>query len=273
MNRKKEIDILKKVYHHSNSDYDSDYFGQVGYKTDFLTSVQFQLLKQANLVPNNFEKLTHDSLLAKLLEIKESGLPSLDFCTSLFIKGLSGEYPRYRQSLLSYWYVCGLSNHSYQKSETSATCIICGLPESTVEDRTYSLLSYHMGNSWNEQPEYFLAELQEISAEPKPELNEEDIQRFIQLLQEINNADKDETPADLEKRIAKSKLLPKTDKFKRYGIFQTLAVLGILPSKSEFDNQPEQSDIVFPLAGWKGELGVDFNKAKEIFQIEILPQE
>ena len=268
MSNKKAINILKKNYHHTNSDYETDYFGEIGYKTDFLTEEQHSILKQANLVPNNFQKLTHDALLKGFLEIKNSGKLSLDSSTSLFIKGLSGKFPRYRQTLMSVWYLCGIDNHKFEKSELKENCSICGLPKNTFEDRTHSLFTYYLGHSWNEMPAHFLGELQEISEMPKPRILEDEIEVFINLLKEINKADANETPGQLEKRIAKSKLLPKTNKYKRYGILQTLAVIGVLPSNSEFDNQPIRSDIVLPLAGWQVELGVDFNKVTEIFKIK-----
>lgn len=268
MNNSKVLNILKKVYHYTNEDYDADYNGEVGYKTDFLTAEQHRLLEEANLIPNNFEELTHDSLLEGFLEIQSSGKLSLDFCTALFIKGLSGNFPRYRQTLISFWYMREISHHEFKESSSSANCSVCGLPESTVTDRTHNLYTYYLGHSWNEEPENFLAELQEISEIDKPQVSDDEIERFISLLQEINKAEADETPGQLEKRLAKSKLLPKTDKYKRYGILQTLAVVGVLPTNPEFDNQPTRSDIVLPLSGWRGELGVDFDRLNEIFKVK-----
>ena len=53
--KKKAINILKKVYHHTNTDYDKDYYGEIGYKTDFLTKEQDLLLKEFNLIPNDLK--------------------------------------------------------------------------------------------------------------------------------------------------------------------------------------------------------------------------
>jgi len=49
-----------------------------------------------------------------------------------------------------------------------------------------------------------------------------------------------------------------------------LAVIGVLPSSPKYDKQPVRSDIALPLAGWKGELGVNFDKANEVFKIKCL---
>ena len=265
----KVFGLLKKAYHHDNADYEKCYYGEVGRKTDFLTQEQSSLLKEAGLAPNNFKQLTHDGLIKGFLALQKSEKLSLAFCTTLFIKGLSGAYPRYRQTLMSYWFLNEVSAHKFKKLETTNACAICALPQTKVVDRTQTLLTYYRGHSWNERPAHFLAELQEITAVEIPELTESDVERFTSLLREIDKAETGETPGQLEKRIGKSKLLPKTDKYKRYGILQTLAVVGVLPSRSNFDRQPARSDIVGPLSGWRGELGVDFDKANEVFNIKV----
>ena len=162
-----------------------------------------------------------------------------------------------------------ITEHDYTPSEKYSGCSICGLPENTTEDTTHNLFTYYLGHSWNEFPKHFVAELEDILQYPKPEITNTDKAYLTKLLLSINVADENETPGQLEKRIGKEKLLPKTDKYKRYGILQTLAILGILPSKEELDKQPARSDIVLPLAGWKGKLGVDFEKAKKIFEITV----
>lgn len=126
-----------------------------------------------------------------------------------------------------------------------------------------------MGHSWNEIPKDFLLELLEIYSVQKLEISKDHIKRFINLLTEIDNAPSDETPGQLEKRLAKSNILPKTYKYKRYGILQTLAVIGVLPTRAENDHQPARSDIVLPLAGWSGKFGVDFDKAKHVFKLDL----
>ena len=269
MNKQKAVNILKKVYHHTNVDHDTKYFDRVGYKTDWLTQEQHLLLKEAELIPNDFVKLTHDNTLKKFLEIKSSKKISKKFAVALFIKSLSGNAPRFRQTLMSFWYLQQLEEHKFEKVKNNTTCANCGLIENVVMDKTHNLFTYYLGHSWNECPEHFLTEIEEITDYSKPEILEEDTERLIYLLQEINKAEPNETPGQLEKRIAKSKLLPKTDKYKRYGILQTLAVIGVLPSNSHLNNQPIRSDITMPLAGWKGKLGVNFEKAAEIFEIEI----
>ncbi|MFF4291927.1 hypothetical protein ACFY0R_42675, partial [Streptomyces sp. NPDC001633] len=80
------------------------------------------------------------------------------------------------------------------------------------------------------------------------------------------------TPGQLEKSIARARLLPRTDKYQRYGILIALAELGVLPntllppSIDRFVSRTEcqaayrrvrgapRSDITLPLAAWRGGL-------------------
>lgn len=268
--KNKAVAILKKVYHHSNTDYENDYeYGVVGHKTDFLTDEQRQLLEKHNLVPNTMQKRTHDELVDEFLELQKNEKLTLDFAITLFMKGVTGEVPRFRQTLISYLYMRDVKKHEPQYEENGENCVICGLPKEDRSDRMYWLIGKYLGHSWNEFPVNFVEELKDILQYDKPTITEKDKSCLVNLLLSISKSDENETPGQLEKRIAKEKLLPKTDKYKRYGILQTLAILGILPSKKELDNQPMRSDIVMPLAGWKGELGVDLKKAEEIFNITI----
>ncbi len=265
--KNKAISILRKVYHYSNTDYETKYDGIVGYKTDFLTKDEWKILEDNNLIPNNISKHTHDSLMMEFLKLKKNEKLTKEFTTSLFLKGLTGEFPRFRQTLISYLYLQEITEHKYNPSEKYSGCSICKLPQETTMDRTHELYTRYLGHSWNEYPESFVAELEDILQYPIPEITKSDTDYLVKLLLSINNADENETPGQLEKRIGKEKLLPKTDKYKRYGILQALAILGILPSDKKLDNQPSRSDIVLPFAGWKGKLGVDFDKAYEIFKI------
>lgn len=272
MSKATALKLLKKVYHHENTDFESLYLGEIGRKTEFLTASEKALLEKENLKPNNFERCSHNELVARFQTVKSDQRLSLKFVASLFLKGLSGEVPRFRQTLMSYWYLSQLTAHDFVASPTSINCAICSLPNEVIHDTTQNLYTYYLGHSWNEHPAKFVCELEDILNYPEPMVKESDRKRLVALLTAIRRADKDETPGQLEKRIAKAKVLPKTDKYKRYGILQTLAVTGILPSDPSKDKQPSKSDIVLPLAGWRGELGIDENRVAQIFGIEIPPE-
>ena len=261
----KILQLLKTVYSYDNTDYSKKYFGEIGYKTDCLSPDDADLLRQHNLQPNNFQTLSHDELLGAFLKLRESTSLTWQSCSRFFIKGLSGDLPRYRQTLMSFHFMSGLEAHAFAPSQRHVNCDVCGLPKQSVFDRTHALYTYYLGHSWNETPANFLPELEEASTFEPPEVTKEQIARLSALLRAINDASKDETPGQLEKRIASLKLLPKADKYKRYGMLQTLAVTGVLPSDPETDGQPARSDIVHPLAGWRGRMGVDYEVASKVF--------
>lgn len=277
---KKDIAILKKIYQHSNSFYNSEY-GLWEYKIPSdITQSQLQALENIGLKPNHFETFYHDTTITQLLEFQNHAKVDLSFVTALFYKGITGEMPRARQSLMSFVYAKHLTEHSFVGDET---CKICGLPKQQTLDRTETLHTNYLGHSWNELPLSFLIDLQEIVNFEKPIITNQDKEFLIRLLQVIEQASDNETPSELEKRLAKEKILPKTDKYKRYGILQTLAECGILPNPfltPFWDNfytctesweahdklkGSSRSDIILPLAGWRGRFGVNWERYREIF--------
>lgn len=278
---KKIISILKKVYFHENGFYNATFDRHEHNIPDSVGQLDLDLLADNGVSPNNFETFEHDISLDRLLRFKSDPKLTLDFVKAMFLKGITGEFPRGRQTLMSYIYIKNLSKHNFEGKDT---CEICGLPKKKTIDKTNELYTYYLGHSWNEIPIHNLIELEEILKYEKPNLTTEDKNKLFELLNLIADAKPNETPGKLEKRIAKSKLLPKTDKYKRYGILLTLAECGILPNDfigpayDKFSTRREvwkasknlttshRSDIVLPLAGWKGENGVDFNRYKEIFE-------
>jgi len=271
--------ILKKIY-----EQDADYKKKLDrweYKIPkTLTVIESEQLKALNLLPNQFETFEHDRTLQRLMRLKNEKKLSLAFVTALFLKGITGENVRGRQTLMSFIYLKHLPEHEFQGKES---CEICGLPKKETLDKTEALYSYYSGHSWNELPLHFLVELEEALTFDQPEITESDHQKLVELLHFIAEAENEETPGQLEKRIAKNKMLPKTDKYRRYGILQTLAECGILPNDyfepayDKFSTQKElweiskkikgssRSDVILPLAGWRGINKVNFKKYKEIF--------
>jgi hypothetical protein len=227
------------------------------------------------------EIIRHDDAINRFLSLKNNNKLTEDFAVAMFYKGISGEYIRGRQTLMSYIYLKHLSEHKFT-GETF--CDICGLKRTETIDKTDVLSTYYSGHSWNELPLHYLIELEEIINIEKPIITESDKDLLDNLLKIIDMAEKNETPGKLEQRIGKNKILKKTDKYKRYGIFQTLAECGILPNKLiiprydkfisfneiiETDKKLKgsiRSDIILPLAGWKGEYGINKDKYKKIFK-------
>ncbi|WP_299246796.1 hypothetical protein [uncultured Aquimarina sp.] len=278
---KKIIGILKKVYYHENGFYNSELDRHEHKIPDSVTKEDLKLLVENGLTPNNFETFEHSSSLQRLLKLKENPKLTLDFAKAMFLKGLTGEFPRGRQTLMSFIYIKNLYEHKFEGKEN---CEISGLPKNRTIDKTHQLYTYYLGHSWNEIPIHNLIELEEILKYEEPKVTAEDKDKLIELLALISQSDPNETPGKLEKRIAKNKVLPRTDKYKRYGILLTLSECGILPNDfilptyDKFSTRKEiwkasenlttshRSDIVLPFGGWKGKNGVNYERYKEIFE-------
>ncbi len=172
-----------------------------------------------------------------------------------------------------------LAPHVYEGAQH---CEICGLPPE-VAPRSWALTTAHDGHSSNEVMEHVLVRWEEALSLPEPEVDDVDRDVLRALLACIAEAMADEMPGALEKRIAKARILKKTDKYKRHGILQTLAECGVLPNEhcvALYDGPRLQrdwwaahhrlkgaprSDIVLPLAGWQGRMGVDTARARDLF--------
>lgn len=196
-NYRKLLSVLKKLYHHGNRDYEIRHFGELGFKTDSLDPAELELLNQNGLMPTNFKAFTHDALLAEFLALKQNPKLTLDLCAKLFLKGITGEFPRGRQSLTSYAYLSNLGKHALVPSDTHSNCSncdVCGLPKSCAFDVTHALYTYHLGHSWNEQPQHFWADLVEVTGFDVPEIGKVELDILAKLLNAINDAEDNETP-------------------------------------------------------------------------------
>lgn len=280
---KKTLAILKKIYHYENGDYNLK-LDRLEHKIPAtVTQTDLNLLENMELKPNNFETFEHDNALSRLLKLRDHEKLTLEFAASMFLKGLTGEMPRGRQTLMSYLYIKHLYAHSFVGHKN---CELCGLPKVETINKTHALYGYYSGHSWNELPLNFLIELEEALTFEKSEITIAEIDHLTSVLEFISKADGEETPGKLEKRLSSFKILAQTDKYKRFGILQTLSECGILPNayiKPKYDGFTSQiglweasdkvktsgrADVVLPFAGWTGENGVDLERAKLIFNLQ-----
>lgn len=163
---KKTLSILKKVYSNENGFYNLPLKRHEHKIPATVTQTDLDVLSSIGLPPNNFETFDHDNALERLLKLKEDKKLTSDFVTSLFLKGLTGEMPRARQTLMSYLYLRHLYKHDFAGKDT---CEICGLPKNETKDRTHQRYTYYLGHSWNELPLHYLVELEEALTFNKPE--------------------------------------------------------------------------------------------------------
>jgi hypothetical protein len=278
---KKKISLLKKVYYHENGFYNRAFDRHEHKIPSDVSNDDILLLDSVGLKPNNFETFTHDESIERFLKLKSNPKLTQEFVIAMFYKGITGEFVRGRQSLMSFIFLKHLQKHTFKGKEH---CEVCGLPAKVTEDKTHHLYTYYLGHSWNELPLHWLIELEEILKYEQPQATLQDKKCLLNLLKFIEKSDEKETAGGLEKRIASEKLLTNTDKYKRYGILETLAELGILPNdliKPTFDGfstlkerieasqklkGSSRSDIVLPLGAWRGKNGVNWERYQEIFE-------
>jgi hypothetical protein len=239
------------------------------------------ILKKIGLPASDCETIEHDMAIKRFFAIKNNEKLTEEFSNAMFYKGITGEYVRGRQTLMSYIYMKHLPNHTFEGKDIFD---ICGIPKLEQIDKTDVLLSYYCGAVWNELPLRYLVELEDIIKKDKPNVTETDKKFLDNVVACIANANDEETPGKLEKRMASNKVLPKTTKYSRYGILQTLAECGILPNdyilpkyegfvtfkeiieKHTGLKGSARSDIILPLAGWRGRNGTNNKKYEEIFR-------
>lgn len=205
-----------------------------------------------------------------------------DAVLAAFVAGL-GSAPRGRQTAVSYGWARFLD--AAPKAEGGLPD--CGLARSGGGDHevdvTEVLLRLALGWSWNEQPERYLPDLEAAAAEGLPRPGSGDRERLGALLDVIGAQPAGTRPGELERVIAREKILPGTDKYQRYGILVGLAELGVLPSTvlapswDGFVPVSERwaagrkarggprSDITVPLAGWRG--GIDERRARRLREV------
>jgi hypothetical protein len=227
--------------------------------------------------------LSHDEVVDRLR--RAAALFDVKTIADAFVAGL-GSAPRGRQPLISYAFARHLAMHEGVYEANYSACRACGIDRSTTLDPSKELLLYYSGNVWNERPGRWCIELEELARSGAPQPTQEDRHTLLALLRACDASDAAITPGQLEQQLAKDKILRTTKtKYERYGILQALAETGILPNEliaprwdrfitpaeiwraSENLKGSPRSDVVLPLAAWRGRLGVDWQRAAEIFSI------
>ncbi|GAB1514605.1 hypothetical protein [Actinophytocola sp. KF-1] len=193
-----------------------------------------------------------------------------------FVAGL-GSAPRGRQTVISY----GWARHLASAPRGADGVPDCGLPATAEVDVTERLLRLVLGWAWNELPHHYLPDLEAAATEGLPEPDDDDRARLRGLLDLVRSAPAGTRPGELEKLVARAKLLPGTDKYQRYGVLVGLAEFGVLPSPAlppmwdRFAPTAERhaaavrgaprSDITLPFAAWRG--GVDEERAARLLAV------
>lgn len=198
-----------------------------------------------------------------------------DAVLGAFVAGVGASAPRGRQILISYAW----ARHLRTAPRDPTGSPDCGLTPVEHLDVTEKLVRIACGWAWNELPAGFVPDL-EAAATGLPTPTDQDRAVLDALLALVAEQPDGTTPGQLERAVARARLLPRTDKYQRYGILIGLAELGVLPnpalapSYDRFVSQAERhlasrrlrgsprSDITLPLAAWRG--GVDAVRAERL---------
>jgi len=277
----KAYKILKSVYKNENGKYDAKTSTYSFIVPTNIKSQDIEYLKSQNIEINSVENFSHDIVVERLADVSSDKRLSLERVAKAFIAGVGGSYQRGLQPLISYCFAKHLLPHDFVK--THKVCSLCGIEKTEWKNVSYEIFRLYWGYAWNEMPLTYLIDLEEFIEQAEINPTQQDIEIFNTLLDTISNASPDETPSPLEKRIAKEKIIPKVDKYRRYGILEALSEVGVIPNSIQdpsierFISREERwanseklksnlrSDIVLPFGAWRGNLGIDYAKAKEIF--------
>ena len=285
---KKKIKILQKLYHYQNGHYDATRHVSI-YQEDVLTTEEGQHLEQDQWKINDILAIDHDFLIKSIRVWGHHESLSLERAVAEFVAAVGGSYPRGMTTLHSTLFAHHVPDHTYRPARRLLACGVCGYSGNTVssdlENWTniasirYSL--YH-GRLYNNVIGVY-TDLEERIHLPSISPTEEDITIFRKLLQHLDQADDDMTSGSYEKSLTASKLI-KGNAGTRRDILQSLSFAGILPNTQiqldhttwtsfediidpevNLNNTKGRSDMEMPWAGWEGKLGVNWDKAHQLF--------
>ena len=279
----KTYKILKTIYKNQNSTYDSKTATNSFCVPSNMNPNDIEYLHANNISINSIQHFSHDEVVQRLIDIASDVRISPERIAKSFIAGVGGSYPRGLQPIISFYYARHLTRHDFISADGYSTCVDCGIEKATWENVSYVVFRKYWGYAWNEIPLMYLIDLEEFAIQPQVEPTPQDIETFNKLLKAISISAEDESPGRLEKRLAKEKIIPKVDKYRRYGILEALAEVGVLPNmiqtpsidkfitpKERWENSKKlksnlRSDIVLPFGAWRGSLGIDYLRARDVF--------
>lgn len=283
----KQMRMLKKLYHHTNYNYDRERVVSI-YKTETLTAAEQELLHASGWVANDLQYIRHDEIISRLIELRSNVRLTWTSIGNAFVAGVGGSWPRGISTLACYHTMIHARPHAYEEPEFLRACKVCGFSHSHEgwDNLSYIRYAMHLGNNYSGSSfgAYVdMAELVELLEQEPIEATDNDKRAFSQLLQSLDRAEAGETPGQYEKRLTGEKIMKGHAGIRR-GMLQALARVGVLPNRIlelspdrwtdmatiihaefELDNTKGRSDMEMPWAGWQGSLGVDWNKARAIF--------
>lgn len=244
--------------------------GTTHYSNDGLSNAEILTLEQSGYPVNQIIKYNHDECINAYKMLLEHPHLSIENLISAYICGFSS-FPRGRQPILSYLFAQTVPEHKIVSE--GDVCPVCSIRRNVWIEKGHKIFSCYAGSVWNERWCGNLVELEEFTAISPCTPTPEDISILASLIDMIRQAPQDETPGKLEQRIKKAKIIPNYEKYSFRGQLMVLAELGIMPNpyvKPLYDGFTHftdicsvkypgstRSDIMLPLAGWRGENSIN----------------
>ncbi|MGW7676532.1 hypothetical protein [Shewanella sp. S23-S33] len=244
--------------------------GTTHYSNDGLSNAEILTLEKSGYPVNQIIKYSHDECINAYKMLLEHPHLSIENLISAYICGFSS-FPRGRQPILSYLFAQAVPEHKMVSE--GDVCPVCSIRRNVWIEKGHKIFSCYAGSVWNERWCGNLVELEEFTAISPCTPTPEDISILISLIDMIRQAPQDETPGKLEQRIKKAKIIPNYEKYSFRGQLMVLAELGIMPNsyvKPLYDGFTHfndicsvkypgstRSDIMLPLAGWRGENSIN----------------
>ena len=244
--------------------------GTTHYSNDGLSNAEILTLEKSGYPVNQIIKYSHDECINAYKTLLEHPHLSIENLISAYICGFSS-FPRGRQPILSYLFAQAVPEHKMVSE--GDVCSVCSIRRNVWIEKGHKIFSCYAGSVWNERWCGNLVELEEFTAISPCTPTSEDISILISLIDMIRQAPQDETPGKLEQRIKKAKIIPNYEKYSFRGQLMVLAELGIMPNpyvKPLYDGFTHftdicsvkypgstRSDIMLPLAGWRGENSIN----------------
>ncbi|MCM1045047.1 MAG: hypothetical protein NC417_06030 [Candidatus Gastranaerophilales bacterium] len=251
------------------------------YALDPLSWEELDYLLASGYPVNEIAEYSHDECVQGYKEILRHANLTLENLLAAYLCGFSS-FPRGRQPILSYLFAKAVPEHTFTPfQEGGNICAICSMSKKRWVQKGEEIFRNYWGYSWNEMWDKSLVELQEFSELPPCVPTKKDMQIFCDVIDLIRNAPSGETPGKLEQRIRKAKVVPHYEKYRFRGQLITLAELGIMPNpyvKPLYDgfvtfqqrcqikmSGSARSDVVQPLAGWRGDHPLDEDRLSLLF--------
>ncbi len=286
------IKALQKVYQ-KEKDYDYDFEKDVSIYNipSTIKEKEWQPIIESGFNINEIVYFSHNGVVEKFAILKQQQQLEKIVC-NLFLQAIGKGFHRGIQPIFSYYFIKNLPSHNYLKYDNincdfndENPCTICGIKDEW-HNKSETVFHLYIGYPRLYGTAELIFDLEEVLSFTEVKADKHDVEIFYRLLDCIENAHDDETASELIKRIAKEKILPKSNNTSRTWLIRCLASLGVIKNAIVDDfsimskhysyqeifaweeelhkRMPARSDPVFPVSAWCGRLGVNRELAKQI---------